>query len=505
MVKRKDWETAQEAISSLTFDRLEAAARSVHETGTHNDPTIRLLERHIQSIASQVPQSFALMRAARVQMRAIFISDGMPGYWLTINPADLNSPIVVLLAGVSLSCDELSTEARRIRRITAQMNPVAVAQFFYHICTGMFDALLAAGKDKSGIFGEVSNYFGVVETNGRGMLHLHSLIWLSGNLEFFTLRDRLLTDPVFSGRMIRYLSSVIKCTIDTFTGEVPALTLTPSAREPESNSAFATRLLQDANAVASKRQMHSEHHNATCFKYAKPGPRECRFLFPRPLVSETHINPHGVVELERNNHWVTPWNPTLSSVLRSNHDINFVPTLTMAFSAVYYMTNYATKHDVSQYQLILTASILKRALEEAKLVADPSETQLRIRRTDMDKFALRAFNRLSSDREISGPQAASSLLGHPDFYALPTTIRRLNLRQLRYRLDHVLVAEAGAFGVGDETARVTIARKAPSTFFDHYRWLAWRRFLGPLLIRVHEAGGREDDGLGDKYRHPLPP
>jgi hypothetical protein len=46
----------------------------------------------------------------------------------------------------------------------------------------------------------------------------------------------------------------------------------------------------------------------------------------------------------------------------------------MAFSAVYYMTNYATKHDVSQYQLILTAAILKRALEDAKSVANPSET-----------------------------------------------------------------------------------------------------------------------------------
>jgi hypothetical protein len=57
----------------------------------------------------------------------------------------------------------------------------------------------------------------------------------------------------------------------------------------------------------------------------------------------------------------------------------------MAFSAVYYMTNYATKHDVSQYQLILTAAILKRALEDAKNVADPSDTQLRIRRLDMDK------------------------------------------------------------------------------------------------------------------------
>ena len=140
------------------------------------------------------------------------------------------------------------------------------------------------------------------------------------------------------------------------------------------------------------------------------------------------------------------------------------------------MTNYATKHDVSQYQLILTAAILKRALEDARSVADPSETQLRLRRQGMDKFALQAFNRLSGDRE----RAASSLLGHPDFYALPTTIRRLNLRHLRYRLDHVLAAEPGAFGEGDETARVTIARKAPSTFFDHYRWRG-PRFSGLCL------------------------
>src|SRR6267378_4843118 len=180
VVKRKDWETAQSAISSLTFDRLDAAAKSVLETGTHNDPTIRLLERHIQTIASKVPQSFALMRAARVHMRALFVSHGMPGYWLTINPADLTCPIVVTLTGVTLSSDELSTEARRIRRLTAQMNPVAVAQFFHHLCVGVFDALLAAGKDRMGIFGEVSNYFGVVETNGRGMLHLHSLVWLAG-------------------------------------------------------------------------------------------------------------------------------------------------------------------------------------------------------------------------------------------------------------------------------------------------------------------------------------
>jgi hypothetical protein len=122
-----------------------------------------------------------------------------------------------------------------------------------------------------------------------------------------------------------------------------------------------------------------------------------------------------------------------------------VSTLTVRSTS--YMTNYATKHDVSQHQLILTAATLKRALEDAKSVADLSDTQLRIRRLDMDKFALRSFNRLCSDREISGPQAASNLLGHPDFYTPSTTVRLLNLRHLRYRLDHVL-APGPSSGVG---------------------------------------------------------
>ena len=62
--------------------------------------------------------------------------------------------------------------------------------------------------------------------------------------------------------------------------------------------------------------------------------------------------------------------------------------LTLAFSAVYYMTNYTPKYEISQYQLILTTVILKRSLEDAKAAAEPSETQLRIRRHGMDRFGL---------------------------------------------------------------------------------------------------------------------
>jgi hypothetical protein len=92
-----------------------------------------------------------------------------------------------MLADVTLSCDELSTEARRMRRIKAQ---------FFHICVGVFDALLAAGKDRTGILGDASNYdISASSTNGTGM---HSLVWLAGNLEFFTVRL-----SVFAGKRSR--------------------------------------------------------------------------------------------------------------------------------------------------------------------------------------------------------------------------------------------------------------------------------------------------------------
>ena len=151
---------------------------------------------------------------------------------------------------------------------------MAVAQFFHQICTGVFNVLLAAGTNQPGIFGQVSNYFGVVETNGRGMLHLHSLVWLAGNLEFCNLRSRLQSDAVFAARMIHYLKSVIKCSVDLAVENLENLRSQlqpPSARKPETDSAFVHQLNCDSNAVASKQQMHSKNHTRTCFKYAKKG------------------------------------------------------------------------------------------------------------------------------------------------------------------------------------------------------------------------------------------
>jgi len=356
----------------------------------------------------------------------------MPAFWMTINPSDLRNPLVLLLAGVEYSGDAFPAANATIRRATATSNPVAVAQFFHHTCKGIFDGLLGSNTDRVGILGLVANHFGVVETNGRGMLHLHALVWLTGNLEFGTLRDRVLRDKPFALRMVRYIESVVVHSIDldgTSGPNVEPAFAPPSAKGAEADDEFHSRLSVDSNSIAYRKQVHSSNHNATCFKYSQKGQgsETCRFGMPRELRPNSEVDELGVIHLARNHGWVNPWNPTIASCIRSNQDISWIPTVVKALSVIFYITNYATKDDVSPYQMLVKAALLKQSIDKAKATLTPDANDLRIRKKDMDQFALRCFNTLSHDREISGVQIASSLLQLPTYYTDNYNFVQVNL------------------------------------------------------------------------------
>jgi hypothetical protein len=96
------------------------------------------------------------------------------------------------------------------RYAIATSDPVAVARFFHYIYKSVLDSLLSYKSTDIGILGDVSNYFGVVESNGRGMLYLYTLVWVRGNLDFIRLRDRILADGDFAHRMIAFLEAIVK-------------------------------------------------------------------------------------------------------------------------------------------------------------------------------------------------------------------------------------------------------------------------------------------------------
>lgn len=102
------------------------------------------------------------------------VANGMPIFWIIINPADSQFPLVIRLASVKL---ELSSEIQSVFwRKTATMNSVTVAKFFHIICDAIFMSLFSASQTEGGLLGLISNYFSNVKTNACRMLHLHCLV-----------------------------------------------------------------------------------------------------------------------------------------------------------------------------------------------------------------------------------------------------------------------------------------------------------------------------------------
>ncbi len=189
LIKSGMWEKTEELIREITHAQLITAATKIKETNRCIDPAILALERHVQTIATHTPHLYARCFQFWLQLKALMVANGMPVFWITINPADLRCPLVIRLADVEL---ELSSKIQSaFWHKTVTMNPIAVAKFFHIICDAIFMSLFGAGQTEGGLLGSISNYFSTVKANGRGMLHLHYLIWLKGVSHLATLRTQL--------------------------------------------------------------------------------------------------------------------------------------------------------------------------------------------------------------------------------------------------------------------------------------------------------------------------
>ena len=141
------------------------------------------------------------------------------------------------------------------------------------------------------------------------MLHLHCLVWLRGVFHISKLRNQLRSDPAYTTRMIQFIDRIIKCSIvPARRSDGPKLDA-PLASLNETDQEFAQRLEDDSNAVASKCQLHSSSHNATCFEYGAAATGQCRFDFPRPCNDQTKMTEQGNIEVFRNG--VQPLPPLL--------------------------------------------------------------------------------------------------------------------------------------------------------------------------------------------------
>ena len=141
-------------------------------------------------------------------------------------------------------------------------------------------SLFDAGQKKEGLLGPILNYFSTVETNNRGMLHLHCLVWLKGVLHLVILQMQLQSNDEFHKKLFSFLEHIIKWSVSQNPYLQTLDQACPNNNDSITTSQFANLLRSDSKAIAQKVQMHLPSHNLTCYKYNTRKSNVCRFDFP---------------------------------------------------------------------------------------------------------------------------------------------------------------------------------------------------------------------------------
>ena len=186
-MRRKDFDKDAHMMSTITLQKLDQASREEESHTSISDPAVQRLRKHIHATSGRVMGSDQSRYQLRSQIWSTSIVLGPPALWITINPTDLHDPIAQVFVGEDIDLDNFSGEMgpdanKRAQNIAA--DPYAAAKFFHFIIGVILTDLFGVHVTKyqvhseMGVLGEVSAYFGTVESQGRGTLHLHLLIWL---------------------------------------------------------------------------------------------------------------------------------------------------------------------------------------------------------------------------------------------------------------------------------------------------------------------------------------
>ncbi|CAF4316122.1 unnamed protein product [Rotaria magnacalcarata] len=159
----------------------------------------------------------AYSRAAlRTRIHALIFNQGLPSIFLTLNPVDIHSPVALYFAGVNVDLDNIRIEQLMTtykRAETIASHPVATAKFFHLLITNILDTMIVGG-----VLGPVKAYFGTVENQGRGSLHLHLLIWLDHDMKPVDMKENI-RNTDFREKLKAYLEDITKEDLDQFKDE----------------------------------------------------------------------------------------------------------------------------------------------------------------------------------------------------------------------------------------------------------------------------------------------
>jgi hypothetical protein len=420
-------------MSTITWEKIQEAKKQEEKGERITDPAIQMLKSNVHAAAGKVMGTNAGRHRLKSEIWSTSIALGPPSLWITINPCDLHDPIAQVFAGEGIDLDQFletigpdaDTRAQNISN-----DPYASSRFFHFMVRTILTTLFGVKRTKfqvrseKGIFGHIAAYFGVVESQGRGTLHLHILLWLMNSPSIAEIFELLKTEE-FRSKVTEFIRTNIKGYAPGFESAdtvkaIPRKTDVAYSRPPNPFPDTAQDISSDAGdsydarcqefelKVARSKQVHTCELRR-CLKVDKRGGLVCKRRAPFDVSAEPYVNEDGTWGAERRYGYMNCWNPSISLCMRCNNDIKVLLNGRESVSITYYVTGYSGKNQQKNHNIsALVAKTYAYHIENSAYV-DSLQDQQRL-------LMLRTINAMNSERELAAPMVVSLLMGWGETY-----------------------------------------------------------------------------------------
>jgi hypothetical protein len=447
------------------------AALAAEEGKTSTPKTLAAL-KVVRQVSAQIPFSDASRKASMRQMIAHQRYHGYPSVYITFSPKDGDVRLtmarcVATGASAGLGLQALCADANEaLRKRLAQDHPSYAADSFAAIAHAVLEELLGTKHHtfthkthvpkKRGLFGVAKGFFGVIEAQSRGALHMHLVLFSAPIARMIGERIRSGSRQALEevGNYAENITTTAHVEVPEDERELVQPRVTPCPTIPNA-ATIADALHTLRHRLAAIANPHLHKHTVACFKNATFD--TCRYGCPWAVVPKTGVyritngengipvrtalsaseeqktvdvlklnfllsTPAGtsspregvvgyppvdtdaimvlsrrVSDKERR---MSEHNPFLAALLGCNTNVAILGAHCQAAMVMFYLVKYLSKpiHDVSKARPALKATnALKLGLEKHAAFPEPQTSHLTAAdKTDADSMAMRAMRRLLS-------------------------------------------------------------------------------------------------------------
>ncbi|KAJ6437671.1 hypothetical protein O9K51_09878 [Purpureocillium lavendulum] len=387
-VTRKNFRKAERIVRSLTVDRLATARTELERSGKTTDEGVKELLRSLSLYGYRQPMSREHRLSMRHKIQALIVRYGVPAIWFTINPNDITNPVKLRLAAHRTRDPEAAEEFLRSLETSFKRTRLSISDPMSSAYSSTGRWRCSSSITGESVFGRISQYYGAVETNERGALHVHGLLWLHGNAHMSSMLADIdgEDEEAYRERIVQYIDSIF-CEVALLAFSVGRTVQAERSVTEDISSLvdnaeqFAAAFDEEANFCAGATQIHT--HSPTT----------------HPMVNR--------------------WNKAIAVGLRHNHDISFIATQRKTMALIYYVTNYATKVEDPTWKRVAAAAELLPAAGGRRAVAgeDGGDADVGDNGGAVEnktrQFLMRVANRIFTERPLSQVEVVAHLLGYP--------------------------------------------------------------------------------------------